>query len=169
MDKSSSIENKRVSAIKTVLEREGLKQKDLAEMIGIEPQNLSRCMVSGKISDKMCLKIARCFPGYLKDWFLGYEDAMTTAEKFSNALQTTNEESELLHRGFMSFAQLSGFQIDIAPIAGNDTLEKTFQNMKEHCTITRDGKSVTFSVSELNDFENELCDYVEFRLSHIIK
>ena len=50
MDKSSSIENKRVSAIKTVLEREGLKQKDLAEMIGIEPQNLSRCMVSGKIS-----------------------------------------------------------------------------------------------------------------------
>lgn len=169
MEKSSFSENVRVSRIKTLLKREGLKQKDLAEALEIEPQNLSRCMVSGKISEKMCRNIVECFPEYRIEWLLGYDDSMTTAEQFSNAIQTANEEATLLHKGFMSFAQLSGFQIDVAPIAGNETLEKTFQNMKEHCTISRDGKSVTFSLSELNAFENELCDYIEFRLLHMMK
>lgn len=84
MEKSSFSENLRVSRIRTLLDREGLKQKDLADALDIEPQNLSRCMVSGKISEKMCRKIVECFPEYRIEWLLGDDDSMTDIEWADN-------------------------------------------------------------------------------------
>ena len=75
----------------------------------------------------------------------------------------------LLDNGFFSFAKLSGFQIDVASMPDKCSVKKLFQNMKEYCTIGRNGKSITMSMEELNAFENELCDYVEFRLQHMMK
>ena len=181
MEKQSTIENKRVSAIKTLLEREGITQEQLAGKIRIsprkgsdptttmEPQNLSRCLTSGKVSEKLCYKIHDAFPKYRIEWLLGYSDAMTNADLLIDEIQKANEEAYLLHNGFSSFAKLSGFQIDFAPIVGNPSIEENFRNMHEYCTITRDGKSVTLSMSELNDFENELCDYIQLRLFHMMK
>ena len=80
MKKSSFSENVRVSRIKTLLEREELKQKDLADMLDIEPQNLSRCLCSGKVSDKMCRNIGDHFPKYNVMWLLGDSDIMLTEE-----------------------------------------------------------------------------------------
>lgn len=76
MEKSSFSEDVRVSRIKTLLKREGLKQKDLADALDIEPQNLSRCLCSGKVSDKMCRKIGDLFPKYNVMWLLGDSDLM---------------------------------------------------------------------------------------------
>lgn len=84
MEKSSFPENLRVSRIRTLLDREGLKQKDLADALDIEPQNLSRCMVSGKISEKMCRNIVECFPEYRIEWLLGDDDSMTDIEWADN-------------------------------------------------------------------------------------
>lgn len=173
--KKTEINPIRAERVKILLDREKSKDKNFtqakfARKIYQTQQNVSRIInLKTALTEETARDIVKAFPEYRIEWLLGYDDSMTTAEQFSNAIQTANEEWSLLHKGFLSFAQLSGFQIDVAPIAGNETLEKTFQNMKEHCKISRDGKSVTFSVSELNDFENELCDYVEFRLSHIIK
>lgn len=77
MGKSSFCENKRVLHILELLEREGIKRKDLALILEIEPQNLSRCLVNGKVSEKMCQKIIDHFPDYRIEWLLGYDDIMT--------------------------------------------------------------------------------------------
>lgn len=170
--KKTEINPIRAERVKKLIEREGISQIDLATLIFQTQQNVSRIInLKTALTEETAQAIISAFPGkgYRIEWLLGYDDAMTTAEQFSNAIQTMNKEGELLHRGFMSFAKLSGFNVDVAPIAGNETLEETFQNMKEHCTITRDGKSVTLSLSELNAFENELCDYIEFRLLHMMK
>jgi len=168
--KKTEINPIRAERVKKIIETEGISQIDFAKRIFQTQQNVSRIInLKTALTEETAQTIVSAFPKYRIEWLLGYDDAMTTAEQFSNAIQTMNEEGELLHRGFMSFAKLSGFNIDVAPIAGNDTLEETFHNMKEHCTIARDGKSVTFSLSELNAFENELCDYVEFRLLHMMK
>ena len=168
--KKTEINPIRAERVKKIIEREGINQIDFAKRISQTQQNISRIInLKTALTEETAQDIISAFPEYRIEWLLGYDDSMTTAEQFSNAIQTANEEATLLHQGFMSFAQLSGFQIDVAPIAGNDTLEKTFQNMKEHCTISRDGKSVTLSLSELNAFENELCDYIEFRLLHMMK
>ena len=168
--KKTEINPIRAERVKKIIETEGISQIDFAKRIFQTQQNVSRIInLKTALTEETAQTIVSAFPKYRIEWLLGYDDAMTTAEQFSNAIQTMNEEGELLHRGFMSFAKLSGFNVDVAPIAGNETLEETFQNMKEHCTITRDGKSVTLSLSELNAFENELCDYIEFRLLHMMK
>lgn len=72
--KSSFSEEKRVFAIKELLKDKKMKQCKLAEMLGIEPQNLSRCLCSGKVSEKMCQKISDLFPEYNVMWLLGYSE-----------------------------------------------------------------------------------------------
>ena len=168
--KKTEINPIRAERVKKIIETEGISQIDFAKRIFQTQQNVSRILnLKSALTEETAQTIVSAFPKYRIEWLLGYDDAMTTGEQFSNAIQTANEEADLLHRGFFSFAKLSGFNIDVAPIGGNGSLEETFQNMKEHCTITRDGKSVTFSLSELNAFENELCDYIEFRLLHMMK
>jgi len=62
------------------MEREGLKQIDLADLIDMEPQNFSRIMRSGKVSEKTCQKIVAAFPEYRVEWLLGYDDFMTKSD-----------------------------------------------------------------------------------------
>lgn len=160
----------RAERLKTLIKREGITQTAFAKRIDYSQQNVSRIIqLKQALTEHTAHTIISKFPGYRIEWLLGYDDSMTVIEQYMNTVRTVNEEATLLHHGFMSFAQLSGFKIDVAPIAGNETLEETFQNIKNHCTISRDGKSVTFSLSELNKFENELCDYIEFRLLHMMK
>ena len=80
MEKSSFSENKRAFRIRELLKREGLKQKDLADLLDIEPQNLSRSLVSGNVSEKMCRNIGDLFPKYNVMWLLGDSDFMLTEE-----------------------------------------------------------------------------------------
>lgn len=181
MEKSSNLGKLRASRIKELIKQEKITQEELAGRIYVtprkgsdpgttmSPQNFSRCLTSGKVSEKLCRKIQALYPKYQIEWLLGYSEYPTTADQFIAAINQANKEGNLLLQGFLSFAQLSGFQIDIRPITGNKTVDKVFQDMKNHCTVTRDGKSVTFSLSELNAFENEICDYIEFRLLHMMK
>lgn len=77
MEKSSNAENKRVTRIKKILENEQIKQKDLADALDMEPQNFSRFMISGKVSEKTCRKIVALYPKYRIEWLLGYDDYPT--------------------------------------------------------------------------------------------
>lgn len=86
MKKSSFLENKRVENIKALMKYEGLKQKDLAEILEIEPQNLSRSIVSGKISEKMCRKIGEHFPKYNIMWLMGDSDLILKEDVYKNCI-----------------------------------------------------------------------------------
>ena len=86
MKKSSDLQEKRVSAIKTLMKNENLKEYQLAEMIPakgkdpastMEPQNLSACLCKKRaISDKLCRTIGSLFPKYNVMWLLGDSDLM---------------------------------------------------------------------------------------------
>ena len=121
------------------------------------------------LTEETAHDILSAFPINRIEWLLGYDDYMTFSDQLTGVIRETNREAELLHTGFFSFAQLSGFKIDVAPFPGTGSLEETFRNMKEYCTISRDGKSVTLSMADLNSFENELSDYIELRLRYMLK
>ena len=87
MEKSSIQENKRVLRIKKILEDQNLTQKDLADALNMEPQNFSRFMVSGKVSEKTCRKIIALYPEYRIEWLLGYDDFMTLEEYKNTFIQ----------------------------------------------------------------------------------
>lgn len=91
MEKSSKINELRVSRIKELIEREGIKQVDLADAIDVEPQNLSRCLRSGKVSEKTCRKIQEHYPDYRIEWLLGYDSAPTWYEWADN-IQFRNDK-----------------------------------------------------------------------------
>ena len=74
--------------------------------------------------------------------------------------------TKYLHDSFISLAQLSGFRFEFPEEAS--TWENYFHSIKEACTISRNDKSITLSLEELNDLENEIVDYIEFRLTHIM-
>lgn len=94
----------RVERIEEIMSDLGYKlRKDFAHDIGMEPQNLSRCMTSGKVTEKTCEKIIKAFPEYRIQWLLGYSDIKTVEElesqcasrslAISNASITLLEES----------------------------------------------------------------------------
>lgn len=125
-------EEKRLEHIKELIKREYKHQCELAEALNIEPQNLSRCLRSGKISDKMCSKIKELFPKYRLEWLLGYDDYMT--------------EEELIN------AHDRGLRLN-APITVLDTA------LHEVCA--REGIDVPTldNIPELMILENQLRDY----------
>lgn len=77
----------RVERIEILMKREGYEDRsrkedgknreDFADAINMLPQNFSRCMTSGKVSDKTCRKIATAFPNYRVQWLMGDDDLMT--------------------------------------------------------------------------------------------
>ena len=179
MEKSSISENKRVSAIKTLLDSEGLTQEELAgmiyvkskktkELVPMEPQNLSRCLTSGNVSEKMCRRIAELFPGYRIEYILGYDDYPTTADLLASVLDTAKQENDIMTSALFSLAKLSGFSIEPTERSDN-SVESYLKAIKKAVTFSRDGKSVSFSLEDLNDFENEICDYIEMRLKRMMK
>ncbi|MBR6171563.1 MAG: hypothetical protein IKQ49_00095 [Eubacterium sp.] len=136
-------------------------QEALAYDIGMQPQNLSRSMASGKISDKTCKKIAKIHPRYREQWLLGYDDEMTETEKGIADLKEEFSAENNLIEAFRLLTIVSGFEIEWAEFGGEmfDTV----------ATLKKDGKSISFSHKELGDFLHEICDYMEFRLIHKMK
>ena len=140
---------------------------DFAAKIGMKPQNFSRTM-KRNITDKTCQQIINAFPKYNLQWLLGYSDIKTNKEKFFVGIQELETETQLLDNGLYSFTQVSGFTVDISPMDGS--IDEILHSIKSHyCTISKDDKSITLSLEDLRHFENEICDYVEFRLLHMMK
>lgn len=69
-------------------------QKDFARDIGMEPQNFSRDMASGKISENFCKKIVEAFPEYRLDWIMGYGDCKTWDDYCD---RRSNENNDILY------------------------------------------------------------------------
>ena len=105
MKKSSFSENKRVVAIKTLLKHEGLTQEDLAgmiyvkskktgELVPMEAQNLSRCLTSGNVSEKMCREIGKLFTKYNVMWLLGDSELMLIEDLQTDFIQRSHATDE---------------------------------------------------------------------------
>ena len=84
MEKSSQVESIRAERIKTILKIEDLTQVDLADALQMEPQNVSRFLRSGKVSEKTCRKINALYPQYRLQWLLGLDDDMNFTEMVHN-------------------------------------------------------------------------------------
>ncbi len=81
----------RVERIEMLMEREGYElnkhskkgnknSNTFADDIDVLPQNLSRSMNRGKITERLCKKIIDRFPEYRIQWLLGYDDIMLKRE-----------------------------------------------------------------------------------------
>ena len=80
-------------------------------------------------------------------------------------------ESDLLMRGLAAFAKLCDYQISAASPVQTDPapVGEVLKAIREGYTIRKDDQTVRLSLEEMNDFENEVCDFVELKLKHLFK
>lgn len=161
----------RAERLKTLIKDLNITQTEFAKRV-----NYSQQHISGIINQKTALTedtaedIVNAFPNSCEiGWLLGHQDEKTQKERFFKAIHEADTEAQLLDNGFFSFAQLAGFNIDIAPVKSGDSVEDALHNIRSYCTVEKDDKKLTLSLEDLRKFENELCDYVELRLRHMMK
>ena len=159
----------RVKRIEEIMSDLGYKlRKDFAHDIGMEPQNLSRCMTSGKVTEKTCEKIIKAFPEYRIQWLLGYSDLKTWndwAEDIQHKKDLTADsmwgvfENSLNKQGkSLKFVHRSGQHVDSS------------QRLRADCyysIVDSDGNELkrltALDMVKLEQKLQEYCDFLTFK------
>ena len=170
MVKSSSEEKIRALRIKALIKREGIKQKDLADDLQIEPQNLSRCLCSGNVSEKMCRKIIEAYPAYRLPWLLGYDDFMTWYEWADHVQDAKDHAADamwcIIERSLnkegksLRFVHHSGQHVDSSERLRADC---------HYSIVDRKGKELKrLTALEMVQFEQKIQEYCDFLTSRYL-
>lgn len=144
-------------------------QERLAEKLDISTVYLSDIVRGSKrLTPELAIKIAKLFPPTRIEWLLGEDDFQTEAMRFMDEMSVIRHEGNLLYTGLCAFAELTDYKI--TPLAMNaGSFEEFFDAVKAAYRITDGTQSVTLSLEEMNQFENEVCDFVELKLKHLFK
>ena len=144
-------------------------QERLAEKLDISTVYLSDIVRGSKrLTPELAIKIAKLFPPTRIEWLLGEDDFQTEAMRFMDEMAVIRHEGNLLYTGLCAFAELTDYKT--TPLAMNaGSFEEFFDAVKAAYRITDGKQSVTLSLEEMNQFENEVCDFVELKLKHLFK
>lgn len=159
--------------LKDLCEREHITQAALAQSIPISQQTISKIInSSASLTEQTARRISEKYPGYSFEWLMGYVDHKSELDHFIQAINQNQREGDTLMRGLLAFASLSGFEIRFASPAhgaGEDSapVEKWIKMIKDGYMITRGDQKVRLSLEEMNRIQNEVCDFVEFKLNKL--
>lgn len=169
------INKKRGNHVKQLLEDNNKTQVWLAEQLYLQPEHLNM-MLNGKrnLGEDKIQAIAKLFPDVKLDWLLGISDYKTDSEHFVNALSQCKREGDLLMVGLQAFAQLSGYKIAFTSPPISDSRRKApveawIKMVQDGYTISSKEGSAVISLEDMNRLQNEICDFVEFKLKRICK
>jgi len=176
MDKSSSSENIRVSRIKTLLKEKNITQEELAGMIPVpsrngkdpsstmEPQNLSRCLTSGKISEKLCRKIHEAFPEIRIAWLLGDDEYMTEYDWADSVQDMKNRVADSMWGIIENSLRKEGKSLKFVHRTGQHV--DSSQRLRADCyysIVDRSGKELKrLTALEMVQFEEKIQEYCDF-------
>ena len=166
------LSKKRGENIKKLLKQYGWTQTQLAEKLGIEPSNLSAKLngVRPLYEDEIS-RIAEQFPPVRKGWIMGDERYPTWGAQLAETVNQANQEGELLNIGFNAFAALNGYSITFPKLPSEDKgqIEQILSALKQGFSISKDGKTVTLSVDEMNRLQNKICDHIGTELNYLFQ
>lgn len=167
--KKLEVNPKQSQRLKKILKDNGKSQKWLSGQIGISEKMIST-MVNGSsaVTPETADLITGIFPGYRKEWLLGYDDYENNKAYLEGTLKNSQTEAELLYSGVLAFLQLSGYDITEA-YSKRDSLEDVVKAETSGYVISRDGQSIPLDILKFNQFANKINDYVDFELQHMIK
>jgi plasmid maintenance system antidote protein VapI len=144
-------------------------QEWLAEELNITSVYLSD-IVRGKkrLPPELAIKIAKLFPPTRIEWLLGEDDFQTEGMRFMDEMAMMRHEGNLLFTGLCAFAELTDYKITPLYLRSG-SFEELFDAMKQAYRMTKGDQDITLSLEEMNQFENEVCDFVELKLKHLFK
>lgn len=177
---------KRCERLKQIIDETGISQKQLWKKTGLSQQAIS-AMVRGNanVTETTAKLVTGLFPQYSVDWLMGSSDYKNESHFASQWLKGAVKAENLLLAGLSSFASLSGYEITPPKLTATitteeglsmpltaencDDLSKATLTMVSGYVISKDGQSVELNPEEMDAFENEVCDFVEFKLKHLFK
>ena len=127
--------------------------------------------MKANVTEETAHTILEKYPQYRFEWLMGLDDDKTVNEKNARIVSTAQAEGDTLWKCMISMSELRGFSIrpNLENQTGKIPLDELLHFVCHSYIISRDGKSATLNVNEFNELENEICDYIEMRLSRIIK
>lgn len=159
--------------LKTLCKEQEITQAQLAKEIFLSQQTISK-IVKGhsSLTEETARRINEKYPQYPFEWLMGYSDYRTALELLVQTASQTQKEAELLMVGLRAFAKLSGYTIAFTSPASFDSqgkvhIEQYLKMIKDGYTISNKEKSATISPIDMNRLQNEICDFVEFKLKRI--
>lgn len=180
------IKEVKIAHLKAIMKNEGLSGNKFAKKLKtktgepLKPSNLSNYLTGKKeVFDTLASQIMDAFPDshYRRAYILGLDEYMTDADyanaSWDKSLDTLKEgqrESVIMENALFSLAELSGFKIEQnVPCPQDGDIEHFVRNLHAGITVSRDGKHVSLSLTDLRALEKKLCDWLEFELLHMMK
>ena len=152
--------------IKRLLKETGLSQKEFADMVGVTNVTVSRwANGTSVISDYNVQKIHDAFPKY--DFFeiVGL-DAAVSAAALAKIEQLEAEKQLLFDAIALSFPG----EIETLPaeeIKGSKRF--ALDKQKPDYKLSHDGKTLTLSGEQMEQFKDEISGYIEMRLNQMLE
>lgn len=163
--------------LKVIIEEQEISQSELSRQIHLSQQTISR-MIKGlaSVTEQTADSVIKLFPQYRKSWLMGYDDMKTGADSLREEFQKNQTENDLLLQGLICFAKLNHIDICFTSPAfqnpedpHHDSIENVLKWVRDGYTISSEGISAQLSLDEMNALQNEICDFVEFKLKRIIE
>lgn len=170
-------ELKAVSAahLKSLLEQTGISQKELADYAGRSETYVSY-MVNGTspVTERTARAIHEHFPDYSVRWLMGLDEHPNGRAEFVARINQMNREGELMGEGFYALATLMGYSV-VAAMPPTETkdgrvfVEEVVNSIKAGYIVKRGKETTRLSFDEMHDLQNEIADFVDFKLGRLFK
>lgn len=156
--------------VKQLCEEQGINQTELSQRIYISQQKISE-MINGKanVTETTARAIIKAFPQYRFEWLMGYDDFKTLIELNLANYQRVKHEGELLDIAFFYFAKLNGYTVEHPNFSSAHSVEEAIGFVQHGYKIKKEGQSRQLSLDELRDLENDICDYIGYRLDRYME
>ena len=167
----SEIKPEPAERLKMLCDDEGITQKDLSKKIHISPQTISKIMNKrASLTEDNAKRIIDIYPKYRFEWLMGYDPYKTRSDLNFAILSHAEQQGDKLLLGLQSFASLSGYEIS-CPLSSSDSkaVKEIVDAIKLGYEINHHGKTAFISIDNMNRLQNEICDFVEFKLKKIVE
>ena len=109
--------------------------------------------------------IRECFPEVSIEYLMGDSDYMTVSDQLNEVLMKCASETELLNPSVINLLRLSGYTVKCYyedGVTKSGSVNKMIDEIKNYCSISKDGRTKVFSISQFNKLANLVCDYTDF-------
>ena len=155
----------RVSRLKKAMKRYGIKQSDF-EKKGFNKATVSQWLNGQrKITvDKMRdIKRELLPPQVSLEYLLGDDEYMTLSDHLNDALTECALETSLLNPSVINLLRLSGYTVKTYYEDGiTGSVFEILKELKNYCSISKDGKTKILDIGQFNKLANLVCDYTDF-------
>ena len=169
-DMTGSFRNVRGDRIKTIYKEMGLSQGKLAGELNM-PQSAISEMVNGRrtVTETTARAIVEKFPKYRFEWLMGYDDYKTLMDLNLAIYQQAQHEGNLLDIGFFYFAKLNGYAVEHPDFSKAQYVDEALDLVNHGYRISKGEQTRQLSIHELRDLENDICDYIGYRLDRYME